>query len=197
AACRWPRVCTGGPERARASHVFVAAASREPRAQEGGAEPLRGGVSGRAILEKRTVLVPDVAEDPDYLPLFPSTRSMVSIPIFSGEEVVAVLTVGSDVRRGFDRGQVITLETLADGIGIILRNAELYQALERTNAQLVEMDRMKSELVNIVAHDFRSPLAGVLGFAELLEWKTDASAQERADNVKAIIRAATHMANLV
>jgi len=196
-AFRYPVVCIGVPEAASDSHVIVAAASREPRAQEGGAEPLKGGVSGRAILEKRTVLVPDVAEDPDYLPLFPSTRSMVSIPIFSGEEVVAVLTVGSDVRRGFDRGQVITLETLADGIGIILRNAELYQALERTNAKLVELDRMKSELVNIVAHDFRSPLAGVLGHAELLEWKPDASRDERVEQARAIIRAATHMANLV
>ena len=196
-AFRYPVVCIGVPDPASGSHLIVAAASREPRAQEGEAEPLRGGISGRAILEKRTVLVPDVAEDPDYLPLFPSTRSMVSIPIFSGEDVVAVLTVGSDVRRGFDRGQVITLETLADGIGIILRNAELYQTLERTNAKLVELDRMKSELVNIVAHDFRSPLAGVLGHAELLEWKPDASREERVDQARAIIRAATHMANLV
>ncbi len=196
-AFRYPVVCIGVPEPAGDRHVIVAAASREPRAQEGGAEPLRGGVSGRAILEKRTVLVPDVAEDPDYLPLFPSTRSMVSIPILSGEDVVAVLTVGSDVRRGFDRGQVITLETLADGIGIILRNAELYQTLEGTNAKLVELDRMKSELVNIVAHDFRSPLAGVLGHAELLEWKPDASREERVEQAQAIIRAATHMANLV
>jgi len=196
-AFRYPVVCIGVPDPASDSHLIVAAASREPRAQEGGTEPLRGGVSGRAILEKRTILVPDVAEDPDYLPLFPSTRSMVSIPIFSGEDVVAVLTVGSDVRRGFDRGQVITLETLADGIGIILRNADLYQALERTNAKLVELDRMKSELVNIVAHDFRSPLAGVLGHAELLEWKPDASRDERVEQARAIIRAATHMASLV
>ena len=196
-AFRYPVVCIGVPDPASDSHVIVAAASREPRAQEGDAEPLRGGVSGRAILEKRTVLVPDVSEDPDYLPLFPSTRSMVSIPILSGDEVVAVLTVGSDVRRGFDREQVITLETLADGIGIILRNAELYQTLERTNAKLVELDRMKSELVNIVAHDFRSPLAGVLGHAELLEWKPDAARDERVDQARAIIRAATHMANLV
>src|SRR4029077_20613527 len=61
----------------------------------------------------------------------------------------------------------------------------------------VELDRMKSELVNIVAHDFRSPLAGVLGHAELLEWKPDAPRGEGVDQARAIIRAATHMANLV
>ena len=68
----------------------------------------------------------------------------------------------------FDRGQVITLQTLADGIGILLRNAELYATLEHTNARLVELDRTKSELVNVVAHDFRAPLAAILGWAELL-----------------------------
>ena len=92
-----------------------------------------------------------------------TTRSELAVPILSGDEVVAVLNVESDRPGAFDRGQVITLETLADGIGILLRNAELYAALEQTNAQLVELDRTKSELVNIVAHDFRAPLAGDAG----------------------------------
>src|SRR5262249_56342463 len=105
--------------------------------------------------------------------------SGVSGPVLAGDEVVAILDVESDLPQAFDRGQVITLETLADGIGIILRNAELYQALEGTNARLVELDRMKSELVNIVAHDFRAPLSAILGWAELLETKPDAAAEER------------------
>jgi nitrogen-specific signal transduction histidine kinase len=82
-------------------------------------------------------------------------------------------------------------------VGIILRNAELYQALERTTATLVELDRMKSELVNIVAHDFRAPLAGVLGHAELLEWKPDDPRERRVEQARAIMQSATHMANLV
>jgi CheY-like chemotaxis protein/anti-sigma regulatory factor (Ser/Thr protein kinase) len=79
----------------------------------------------------------------------------------------------------------------------MMRNAELYQALEHTNAKLVELDRMKSELVNIVAHDFRAPLAGVLGHAELLEWRPDAPRADRLEQARSIIHAATHMANLV
>jgi len=111
--------------------------------------------------------------------------------------VVAILNVESEGRRAFSRSQVMTLETLADGIGIILRNAELFQAVERTNARLVELDRMKSELVNIVAHDFRAPLAGVLGHAELLEWKPDAPVADRLQQARSIIHAATHMASMV
>ena len=89
--------------------------------------------------------------------------------------ILAVVAQAERERAGaFRRSEVITLETLADGLGILLRNADLYRALEHTNARLVELDRLKSELINIVAHDFRAPLAGVLGYAELLEWKPQA-----------------------
>jgi signal transduction histidine kinase/DNA-binding response OmpR family regulator len=194
---QYPAVMIVVPDAESGLSQVAAAASRDPRPQGWGAYPVTAGITGRAMREKRTMIVSDVAEDPDAIRILPGTRSEVAVPILSGGEVVAVLDVESDALRAFDRGQVITLETLADGIGISLRNAELFQALEQTNAKLVELDRLKSELVNIVAHDFRAPLAGVLGYAELLEWKPDAPRDERVDQAKAIIRAATHMANLV
>jgi len=185
------------PDHEAGVHRLAAAAAAGLPAERATSYPINAGVAGRAIREKRTVLVPDVTQDPDYIPLVAATRSEVAVPILSGDEVVAVLNVESDARRGFSRSHVMTLETLADGIGIILRNAELFQAVERTNARLVELDRMKSELVNIVAHDFRAPLAGVLGHAELLEWKPDAPEADRVEQARSIIQAATHMASLV
>ncbi len=190
-------VIIGEPDLQAGVHRIAAGVSRTSRPDEWGSYGLYDGISGRALREKKTQLVADVSKDPDYIAVVPETRSQVSVPILSGEDVVAVLTVESDELAAFDRSEVITLETVADGIGIMLRNAELYGTLERTNAKLVELDRMKSELVNIVAHDFRSPLAGVLGHAELLEWRPDAPRQERIEQARAIIHAATHMANLV
>jgi signal transduction histidine kinase/DNA-binding response OmpR family regulator len=196
-AFRYPVVAISTPDYERRVYRIVAVATPDPLAAEPREFPLDAGVTGRAYREQRTMLVPDVMLDPDYIGLVGTSRSEVAVPIFSGDEVAAVLNVESDVRRGFDRAHVITLETLADGVGILLRNAELYAALERTNAQLVELDRTKSELVNVVAHDFRAPLAGVLGHAELLEWRPDAPAAERVEQARAIIDAATHMASLV
>jgi len=179
--------------------VFRAAAvaTRESRPPEWASFPLSQGIIGRAFREKATQLVDDVAQDEDYLLWSPGTKSEVAIPILSGDEVVAVLDMEGEVLRAFDQGQVITLETLADGLGIILRNAELFKALEETNARLVELDRTKSELVHIVAHDFRAPLSTILGYAELLEWKPDAPEPERKERASAIVRAATHMAALM
>jgi signal transduction histidine kinase/DNA-binding response OmpR family regulator len=190
-------VMIGIPDYEAGVERTIAAAGPDPTLLLRDTYPLHAGVTGRVLREKRTVLIPDVAEDPEYMRIVATTRSEVAMPILSGEDVVAVLNVESEEPRAFHRAQVITLETLADGIGIILRNAELYQALEQTNLKLVELDRLKSDLVNVVAHDFRAPLSGVLGYAELLEWKPDAPIEERVENAQAIIRAATHMAALV
>jgi signal transduction histidine kinase/DNA-binding response OmpR family regulator len=179
--------------------VFRAAAfaSRETRLPEWSGFPLSQGVIGRAFRQKATQLVDDVSLDADYRPWAGFTKSEVAIPILSGDEVVAILDIEADVVRAFDQGQVITLETLADGLGITLRNAELFKALEETNARLVELDRTKSELVHIVAHDFRAPLSTILGYAELLEWKPEAPQKERQERAGSIVRAATHMAALM
>jgi signal transduction histidine kinase len=196
-AFRFPVVLVLEPDASAGSARVAAAVSAAPAATLRAAFPLGEGMVGRALSESRTVVVPDVAAGHDEAPLVPSTRSRVAVPVVAGGEAVALLLVESDAPRAFGRGDVITLETLADGIGITLRNAELYQALEQTNARLVELDRTKSELVNIVAHDFRAPLAGVLGYAELLEWKPEAPEGERVEHARNIIQAATHMAALV
>ena len=134
------------------------------------------GPQGRALREQATVVAS--AGEPGFAPQSHEAQSALAVPILSADEVVAVLYVEGDRPGAFDRGQVITLQTLADGIGILLRNAELYATLEQTNARLVELDRTKSELVNVVAHDFRAPLASILGWAELL--RRDAEAERAA-----------------
>ncbi len=152
------------------------------------------GTAGIALRERRTVVAGE--GQPEFVPRLPGSRSAAAIPILCGGDVAAVLHV-EDVRAGgFDRGELITLETLADGIGILLRTAELYEALESTNTRLVELDRMKSELVNVVAHDFRAPLAAILGSAELLIDGAEASSGSR-ERARAIVAVSTRMAALM
>jgi signal transduction histidine kinase len=173
----------------------VAAAGRKLRDEEWAGGALGEGLAGTARRERRTVSAGE--GQPGFAPQAPEARTALAVPILSGGEVAAVLYVEGDRPGAFDRGQVITLETLADGIGILLRTAELYETLEDTNARLVELDRTKSELVNVVAHDFRSPLAAIMGWAELLEGQADARIEERRDRARAIIGAASRMGALM
>jgi signal transduction histidine kinase/DNA-binding response OmpR family regulator len=171
---------------------LAAAAGRAGHDEGWAGSPLTEGPQGRALRERTTVVASE--GDPGFAPQFKEAKSALAVPILSADEVAAVLYVEGDRPGAFDRGQVITLQTLADGIGILLRNAELYATLEHTNARLVELDRTKSELVNVVAHDFRAPLAAILGWAELLVAESDSEQRARA---QAIVSAAARMAGLM
>lgn len=175
---------------ARVAILLPDAATGRPRP---GAMSARDGAEGDKGLQTDVALFAGAFAEAETT----EAAGRVAVPILAGDEVLAVLCVDSGRGRTLDRQEVITLETLADGIGILLRNADLYGALEETNERLVELDRMKSELVNIVAHDFRSPLTGILTYAELLEWKPEAPLPDRIERAQNIIRSATHMAHLV
>jgi len=171
-------------------------AARETAPEGWSAGGTTGGPAGEALATRRTVLVGG-EEGASFEPLVAGSRSALAVPVVVGEEVVAVLYAESARPGAFDRGQVITLETLADGIGILLRTAELYETLEGTNARLVELDRTKSELVNVVAHDFRAPLSAILGWAEMLDQRPGTDEAERRERARSIVAAATRMAGLM
>ena len=173
----------------------AAAAGLVPREEDWAGGGLREGPASVALRERRTASSGE--GDPGFSPQANGARTALAVPILSGGEVAAVLYVEGDRPGAFARGQVITLETLADGIGILLRTAELYETLQDTNARLVELDRTKSELVNVVAHDFRSPLAAIMGWAELLDAQADAALDERRGRARAIVGAASRMAALM
>ncbi|GEM_PF-1473794 len=97
------------------------------------------------------------------------------------------------------------LSIMAAQIAIALENAQMY-ALEQQRAAVLaralerqrELDRLKDQLIRNVSHEFRTPLAIILGYAEFL-----ASGQigemhaEQAKAVEAILERATALSNLV
>lgn len=195
-AFRFPAVLAIVPDALSGLNRVACASCDPPRPGGFPHYPTAAGLTARVLRERRTVHVPDVTRDPDYLALVPGTRSELLVPVLSGDEVVAVLDVESDRPHAFDHGVVLMMETLADGIAITLRNAELFRALEESHERLIELDRTKSEVVNIVAHDVRSPLFGILGRAELL-LAAGGTAEEASEHATAIAAAARHMAALV
>src|SRR5204863_840586 len=80
--------------------------------------PLSGGLTGRAIAERRTVSVGDVSRDASYLLAFPDTRSEVIVPIFASDAttVIGTIDVESDRENAFDRATEASLERCARAI---------------------------------------------------------------------------------
>ena len=104
--------------------------------------PERGYLIGRVVLERRPVQILDALADPDYRQAesqrLGGYRTMVGVPMLSGEQVVGVIVVWRQVVRAFSERQVELLSTFADQAAIAIRNArhfsETQAALERQTA---------------------------------------------------------------
>jgi signal transduction histidine kinase/putative methionine-R-sulfoxide reductase with GAF domain len=82
----------------------------------------------RAARGQRSILVPDVTKEPEYMPnpLLPQTRSEVAVPLVIGETVLGVLDLQDNQPGRFSEADRDTFLTLAGQIAVALQNADLF-----------------------------------------------------------------------
>ncbi|MFY9835784.1 MAG: GAF domain-containing protein, partial [Xanthobacteraceae bacterium] len=101
--------------------------------------PGRDSTSGRAVLERRTVHIPDVMADPEYTyggMAVEKIGAILAVPILKGDDLLGVLTTYHLERvRPFTDKQIALVETFADQAAIAIDNVrlldELRQSLQR------------------------------------------------------------------
>ncbi len=121
------------------------------------------GIIGWVAQHNEKILCNDVLQDPRYLAYeYHNTRSELAIPIKIENEVVGILNVEDTKLHAFDETDSVVLGTLSDQLGIAIKNAKLYDEVQKANMKLTELDKMKSEFLGIVSHDFRSPLSSII-----------------------------------
>jgi signal transduction histidine kinase len=127
------------------------------------------GIVGWVAEHGQSILANDVSLDARFLAhQYHNTNSELALPIISDDEVVGVLNVEDTKLYAFDETDVLVLETLCDQIGSAVRNARLFEEIKRTNERLMELDRLKTDFVGIVSHDFRTPLSTIMLAAKSL-----------------------------
>ena len=99
----------------------------------------------------------------------PHARAFVGVPAMNGHRVVGVLSVQS-----YRPGIFVPEDAeLIDQVGVQLAGSILSaRRLVRTQRRLNQLDRTQRERTDFlvgVAHDMRSPLAGIIGFSRILE----------------------------
>lgn len=121
------------------------------------------GIVGWVARSGEKILCNDVTQDLRYLTYeYHSTKSELATPIKIDGRVIGVLNVEDTKLHAFDETDAVVLETLADQLGITIKNAKLYDEIQKANLKLMELDSMKSEFLGIVSHDFRSPLSSII-----------------------------------
>jgi PAS domain S-box-containing protein len=94
--------------------------------------PLHASVAGKAILERRSVIVNDSSSEPQaYAPtrIAANVENTLITPLFSGEGAVGVLSVIN--RAGnFTEEDAVVLQRLADQVAVAVDNAQLFENAE-------------------------------------------------------------------
>ena len=71
------------------------------------------GVCGKAWEERQTIVVPNVLQFPGHIACSSKSRSEIVVPVFNGEEVIAVIDVDSEGYSAFDDIDKDGLEKIA------------------------------------------------------------------------------------
>jgi signal transduction histidine kinase len=137
-----------------------------------------------------TRLLPDLVAD---LKL----QSLMIAPITRGPQILGLLAVADRTGRApFSDDDLNLLLALAGQATIAVENLRLHDEIKKANALLQEYDRLKSEFVGIVAHDFRRPLMAIRGFAELVLEEQDLPPETRQEFMRTVISETDHLALL-
>lgn len=91
-------------------------------------------------------------------PQRPDTLSRVVLPIRLGETNLGLLDLHSQDHTLHLRLELIGLQSLADQLGIAIRNAELYGEAVYARAMAEKADQLKTRLLANVGHELRARL---------------------------------------
>ena len=111
-----------------------------------------------------------------------ATGALLSVPLKTGDRVIGTLGVGNRVSgRPFSGHDRQLLLALADYAAIAVENARLYEKVRLA-------DRAKSEFVSFVAHELRTPMTSIRGYAEMLvQGMADSLAPQQEQFIRVIL----------
>src|SRR4029077_6347380 len=104
--------------------------------------PGRGSVTGRVLLERKPVQIPDVLADPDYSNLEPQRlggyRTHLGVPLMRDGSPIGVILVSRRTVRPFDSKQIELVTTFADQAVIAIENMRLFEEVQGRTRDLSE-----------------------------------------------------------
>lgn len=114
-------------------------------------------------------------------------RSIMCAPLIRGDKVLGVIYVDSSrIAESFYQADVSLLEALADAAAIALENAQLVTSLRR-----------KTDLMSILAHEFRSPLSASIIFTQQLLRDPNRVNDEQREGLEGILEQSFRLSRMI
>ena len=123
----------------------------------------------------------------------------ILLPIFrpTEEQLSVIVLLGISTRRPFDESYSAFLDLVAGHVGSTIANAEAHEAERQRAEALAELDRAKTAFFSNISHEFRTPLALMLGPLEQMLGPQSSSLTVDRSDVEFIRRNGERLLRLV
>lgn len=163
--------------------------------------PFGEGVTGRVAATREPLVIPDVRDDARFLWVRGLDQrrfvvSMLSVPLTWNDQIVGVLNVQTERRREFSARDVDQLRAIADLLAGIVEKGRQQREAEALAEELRRIDEARNELIALVTHELRTPLAVVRAYTDLLAEDPPLEGRESRDPIRRAQRSAWHTATL-
>jgi signal transduction histidine kinase len=134
----------------------------------------RAVISGRALLERRTIVIDDMLKAEAEFPISAEflrrsgTRAIVVAPLFGEGEPFGTILLRRHEPHPFTERELALLQIFGDQAAIALKNVRLFEEIQEKSRQVEIASQHKMQFLANMSHELRTPLNAILGYAELL-----------------------------
>lgn len=104
------------------------------------------GLTGRAMVSKKPVLVGDISKHGDYVSLHKETHSNLAVPILLGKEVIGVINVEHPEFDAFDTRDIQALQILAKHACVAIQKTRARKREQKQFKVLTAIDKAVSKI---------------------------------------------------
>jgi signal transduction histidine kinase len=164
--------------------------------------PGRASVTGRVLLEGKTLQIPDVLADPEYglieVQKLGGFRTHLGVPLLREGKPIGVILLSRSTVRPFDDRHIELVTTFADQAVIAIENVRLFDEIQDKSRQLAEGSERKSQFLASMSHELRTPLNAIIGLTEMMVTNAARFGTEKAlEPLRRVNAAGTHLLGLI
>jgi phosphoserine phosphatase RsbU/P len=111
------------------------------------------GVTGRAVKERRAILVDDVGKESEYIEAIPRVRSELAVPLITKNRVIGVMDLEAPEPGYFKEEHSRLLSLIASRIAVSIENARLYTRIVKQAGTLALLNDISRDLTSILNLD--------------------------------------------
>jgi len=183
-------------------YLTLAATNGLDRYQIGRARvPYGEGVTGWVAAQREPTVIDDVKEDARFLWVRGIDQrrfvtSMLSVPLVAHDRTVGVLNIQTERPRRFSDSDVAHLRAIGDLLAGIVEKGRQQREAEALATELKAIDEARADLIALVTHELRTPLAVVRAYADLLAEEPTLDGRPSRDQERRDRRAAWYRGTL-